>query len=55
MLRIVWLVMAHDQLDNRDMDGVMGNLFSFLCSTWAWFWKCLQDFFGLSKWRPQNV
>ena len=54
MLRMVWLVVAHDQVEYRDMDGLMGNLFSFLCSTWMQFWKCLKYFFGLSKWRPQK-
>ena len=49
MLRMVWLVVAHDQLEYRDMDGVMGNFLSFLCSTWAQFWKCLQDFFRIKQ------
>lgn len=49
MLRMVWLVVALDQLEYREMDGVKGNLFSFLCSTWAQFWKCLQDFFRIKQ------
>ena len=34
MLRALWLVVAHDLLEYRYMDGVSENLFSLFCSTW---------------------
>ena len=32
MLRALWLVVAHDQLEYKHMDDVKGNLCSLFCS-----------------------
>ena len=37
------------------LNDATGNLFSLLCSTWRGrFWKCLLDYFGLSKQKPRE-
>ena len=43
-------------LFNRHTDEVTGNLFSLSCPTWsAGFWKLLEDYFSLNKWRPRET
>ena len=46
---MLWLVVAHDLLQNRYMDDVKGNLFSLLCSTWRAVLKMLVRLFRIKQ------
>ena len=46
---MLWLVVAHDLLQNRYMDDVTGNLFSLLCSTWRAVLKMLVRLFRIKQ------
>ena len=52
--RVLWLVIAHDLLEYKNMDDIMGNLFSLFVQHGKQFWNSLLEYFGLSKWRPQK-
>ena len=51
MLRALWLVAAHDLLEYRYMDDVMGNLFSLFCSTWHGFENVCEIISDWGKWK----
>ena len=50
ILRAVWLVVAHDPLDD-----VTGNLFSLFCSTWRAVLKMFVRLFQISESLEKNV
>ena len=53
MLRALWLVVAHNLLEY--MDNVTEDLFYlFFFQHGVRFWKCLWDYFGLSKWKSRK-
>ena len=49
MPRALWLVVAHDLLEDLYIDYVTGNLFFVFVQHGARFWTCLWDYFGLKQ------
>ena len=49
------LSFGHDLIEYRRVDDVTGKLFLLVFYNMTRnFWKCLREYFGLSKWRPRK-